>query len=86
MMIGNQDPNANEEGCPILMGFRAEDLLALELEEIKESDFDLSLTGFDPSEIDGLLALEDDEKANASAAAAGNCGISARRSVGTGTT
>src|SRR5258707_236217 len=42
-----------------------EELLALELEEIQESDFDLSLTGFDPGEIDKLLALEDDEKANA---------------------
>jgi len=42
-----------------------EDLLALELQELKESDFDLDLTGFDPGEIDGLLALEDDEIANA---------------------
>jgi DNA modification methylase len=42
-----------------------EELLALELQEIQASDFDLSLTGFDPGEIDGLLALEDDEKANA---------------------
>jgi hypothetical protein len=42
-----------------------EELLALELQEIQESDFDLSLTGFDPGEIDGFLALEDDEKANA---------------------
>jgi DNA modification methylase len=42
-----------------------EELLALELQEIQEADFDLSLTGFDPGEIDGLLALEDDEKANA---------------------
>jgi hypothetical protein len=33
-----------------------EELLALELQEIQESDFDLSLTGFDPGEIDGLLA------------------------------
>jgi DNA modification methylase len=41
-----------------------EDLLALELQEIQESDFDLSLTGFDPGEIDGLLALEDEEAAN----------------------
>jgi ParB-like chromosome segregation protein Spo0J len=29
-----------------------EDLLALELQELKESDFDLDLTGFDPGEID----------------------------------
>src|SRR5712675_17407 len=42
-----------------------EELLALELQEIRESDFDLSLTGFDPGEIDGLLALEDEEAANA---------------------
>jgi ParB-like chromosome segregation protein Spo0J len=42
-----------------------EELLALELQEIQESDFDLSLTGFDPGEIEGLLALEDDEEANA---------------------
>jgi DNA modification methylase len=42
-----------------------EELLSLELQEIQESDFDLSLTGFDPGEIDKLLALNDDEKANA---------------------
>jgi DNA modification methylase len=42
-----------------------ETLLSLELRELKESDFDLDLTGFDPGEIDGLLALEDDERANA---------------------
>jgi len=42
-----------------------EELLALELQEIQEADFDLSLTGFDPGEIDGLLGLEDEEKANA---------------------
>ena len=37
----------------------------------QELDFDLSLTGFDPSEIDGLLALEDEEKANAAPPLAG---------------
>ena len=42
-----------------------EELLALELQEIQESDFDLSLTGFDPGEIDNLLALDDEERANA---------------------
>jgi hypothetical protein len=42
-----------------------ETLLALELQEIQESDFDLSLTGFNPGEIDGLLALDDEERANA---------------------
>jgi DNA modification methylase len=41
-----------------------EDLLALELQELSEADFDLSLTGFDPGEIDGLLAIPDEEKAN----------------------
>ena len=42
-----------------------EDLLALELQELSEADFDLSLTGFDPGEIDGLLAIPDEERANA---------------------
>jgi DNA modification methylase len=42
-----------------------DELLALELQEIQESDFDLSLTGFDPGEVDNLLALDDEEKANA---------------------
>src|SRR5689334_3874847 len=42
-----------------------EEALALELREIQEADFDLSLTGFDPGEIDKLLALEDEEAANA---------------------
>ena len=42
-----------------------EELLALELQEIQESDFDLSLTSFDPGEIDKLLVLEDEEIANA---------------------
>src|ERR1700733_2561878 len=41
-----------------------EELLALELQEIQEMDLDLSLTGFDPGEIDKLLVLEDEEKAN----------------------
>src|SRR5450755_3965505 len=43
-----------------------EELLALELQELNEADFDLSLTGFDPKELDDLLlGPEDDEKANA---------------------
>jgi len=43
-----------------------DELLALELQELNEADFDLSLTGFDPGEIDALLvAPEDDERANA---------------------
>ena len=41
-----------------------EELLALELQDIQAADFDLDLTGFNPHEIDALLAL-DDEKANA---------------------
>jgi DNA modification methylase len=41
-----------------------EELLALELQDLQASDFDLSLTGFNPGEIDGLLALEDDDRAN----------------------
>jgi DNA modification methylase len=36
-----------------------EELLALELGELRESDFDLSLSGFGVQEIDALLALED---------------------------
>jgi ParB-like chromosome segregation protein Spo0J len=42
-----------------------EELLALELQQLNESDYDLSLTGFDPGEIDGLLAIPDEERANA---------------------
>jgi len=43
-----------------------DELLALELQELNEADFDLSLTGFDPKELDDLLAEpEDDERANA---------------------
>src|SRR5436309_9720011 len=41
-----------------------EDLLALELQDLNEADFDLTLTGFNPHEIDGLLAITDEEKAN----------------------
>jgi ParB-like chromosome segregation protein Spo0J len=42
-----------------------EELLSLELQELSAADFDLSLTGFNPGEIDGLLAIPDEEKANA---------------------
>jgi DNA modification methylase len=43
-----------------------DELLALELQELGEAEFDLSLTGFDPGEIDALLVdPADDEKANA---------------------
>jgi DNA modification methylase len=42
-----------------------DELLALELRELNEADFDLSLTGFDPKELDELLLdPADDEKAN----------------------
>jgi hypothetical protein len=44
---------------------RDEELLALELQELNAADFDLALTGFDPGEIDGLLAIPDEERANA---------------------
>jgi ParB-like chromosome segregation protein Spo0J len=40
-----------------------EELLSLELQELNAEDFDLSLTGFDPGEIDGLLAIPDEERA-----------------------
>ncbi len=43
-----------------------DELLSLELQELSEADFDLSLTGFDPKELDDLLiAPEEDERANA---------------------
>ncbi len=42
-----------------------EELLSLELQELNAADFDLSLTGFNPGEIDGLLAIPDEERANA---------------------
>src|SRR6202023_3936677 len=42
-----------------------DELLALELQELQEMDLDLSLTGFDPGEIDKLLLLDDEEQANA---------------------
>jgi ParB-like chromosome segregation protein Spo0J len=42
-----------------------EELLSLELQELNAVDFDLSLTGFNPGEIDGLLAIPDEERANA---------------------
>jgi len=43
-----------------------EELLAVELQELSEADFDLSLTGFNPHELDALLvAPEEAERANA---------------------
>ena len=41
-----------------------EELLALELQELNEAEFDLSLTGFDTKELDDLLALSEDDTAN----------------------
>jgi DNA modification methylase len=41
-----------------------EELLALELQELTAAEFDLSLTGFDPKEIDDLLLASDDDGAN----------------------
>jgi hypothetical protein len=37
-----------------------DELLTLELQELAAADFDLSLTGFDPKELDDLLAHPDD--------------------------
>ena len=42
-----------------------DELLALELQELNEADFDLSLTGFDPGEIDALLVAPDDNESGA---------------------
>lgn len=41
-----------------------EELLSLELADLKELDFDLGLTGFNDREIDDLLAMPDEEKVN----------------------
>ena len=42
-----------------------DDLLSLELQELAAADFDLSLTGFDPRELEDLLTLPDsDEQAD----------------------
>jgi DNA modification methylase len=38
-----------------------EELLSLELQELNAEEFDLSLTGFNPKEIDDLLALPEEE-------------------------
>ncbi|MGD1094228.1 MAG: DNA methyltransferase [Bryobacteraceae bacterium] len=38
--------------------------LALELQELRDSDFDLTLTGFDDRELDELLNIADDDKAD----------------------
>src|SRR5262249_56113648 len=56
-----------------------ESLLSLELQELSAADFDLSLTGFDPGEIDGLLAIPEEERANEVPPVPENPGISPRR-------
>src|SRR5215469_9854433 len=42
-----------------------ESLLSLELQDLNAEDFDLRLTGFNPGEIDALLAIPDEERADA---------------------
>src|ERR1700733_4412700 len=39
-----------------------EELLAIELQELNALEVDLTITGFNPHEIDGLLAIPDEEK------------------------
>jgi len=41
-----------------------EELLALERADLRVSDFDLNLTGFDSQEIDALLTIEEDLEAD----------------------
>jgi len=40
-----------------------EELLGLELQELNATDYDLEFTGFNPQEIDDLLALPEEENA-----------------------
>ena len=40
-----------------------EELLRVELEELRSMDFDLEMTGFDTSELDHLLSIEDNAEA-----------------------
>jgi hypothetical protein len=39
-----------------------DELLSLELQELAEADFNLSLTGFDPRELEDLLTLPDNDE------------------------
>src|SRR5215831_9530952 len=41
-----------------------EELLSLELADLRACDFDLNLTGFNVQEIDAMLAIEDDQDAD----------------------
>jgi hypothetical protein len=61
-----------------------EELLAIELQEIQESDFDLTLTGFDVGEIDKLLALDRRRKSQRRASVAGVRRVQAWRLVAPG--
>ena len=58
-----------------------EELLSLELQELNAADLDLDLTGFDPGEIDALLAVPDEERANGHAASSGEPSIARRGSL-----
>ena len=57
-----------------------EDLLALELQDIQGADFDLSLTGFDSGEIDGLLATDGEERDVSQAEACALAGVRSQES------
>jgi hypothetical protein len=48
----------------VIWADRDEELLSLEVQHLSAEDFDLSLTGFRPGEIDALLAIPDEERAN----------------------
>src|SRR4051794_14414103 len=41
-----------------------EELLSLELQELNAADYDLDLTGFNPKELDNLLAVPEEERVN----------------------
>src|SRR3954451_2700150 len=41
-----------------------EELLSLELQELNAAEYDLDLTGFNPKELDDLLALPEEERVN----------------------
>jgi ParB-like chromosome segregation protein Spo0J len=58
-----------------------EELLALELQDLNAADFDLDLTGFNPKEIDDLLALPDEEKANEAPVRSQNVARTARHPI-----
>ena len=59
LLDAEQSSTAADEGA-----VSDEELLAEELQELSEADFDLSLTGFDPGEIDDLVLHPDDDEAD----------------------